>query len=117
MSWGLLGLCSARSDAALETFFRRKVIPQMETAVPEEEIPFHPELGGLVAAWKSAHKLEVQTAWHGQENRCEETNQADIRRAKEVERAKNSKRMTEEEVTKYEEKFVRKYPGETTGML
>ena len=70
-----------------------------------------------MAAWNSAHKLEVQTAWQGQETRSDDTSKADIRRAKEVERAKNSKRVTEEEATKHEENFVRKYPGETTGVL
>ena len=107
----------ARSDSALEAFFRRKVVPLMETAVPDDEIPFHPELGGLVAAWKTAHKVEVASAWQSQEARSDETSVAEIRRAKELERAKHSKRMTEEEVTKYEKKFVNKYKGETAGRL
>lgn len=88
----------------------------MTAPVHEEEVPFHPELGGLVAAWRAAHRQEVQVAWQTQETRSEETGKAEIRRMKDVERAKSSKRMTEEEATKLEEKFVRKYNSETTGM-
>ena len=113
---GALILVYGRSESALEAFFRRKVVPVMEAAVHEDDLPYHPELGGLIAAWKSAHQLEVVSSWQGQEARSDQSSKAEVRRAQELERAKNSKRMTEEEVTRHEAKFVRKYPGETTGM-
>ena len=72
-----------RSDKALESWFKRKVVPNMVPPVPEEEVECHHELGALIKAWKATHLRQVEAESSRQEGVQEKTREAEFRAERE----------------------------------